>query len=363
MALVIFPAVLQTANAQPVPKIQIALLLDTSNSMDGLIDQTKAQLWKIVNEMGLAQYDGKQPDLEIALYEYGNDDLSADEGHIRMVSKMTTDLDKISEDLFSLKTNGGEEYCGMVIGKAIRQLKWGESEEDLKMIFIAGNEAFTQGDVDFAGQCKQSLGKGIIVNTIFCGSREEGIDTKWKEGAKIGSGQFMNIDHNQKTAYIESPYDDEIINLNKELNETYVAFGAGGDMMKTRQSAQDRNAGSYSKVNMVNRSVSKSSKNYKNSHWDLVEAVDKEEVNVADIDEDDLPEEFKNKDEKEIKAVLEGKKKERVKIRKQINDLNKKRKKYVAKKSKENAAENTLDAAMLKAIRDYARSRDYTFKK
>ena len=32
-------------------KVQLAILLDTSNSMDGLIEQTKTQLWKIVNEM------------------------------------------------------------------------------------------------------------------------------------------------------------------------------------------------------------------------------------------------------------------------------------------------------------------------
>src|SRR5512136_316163 len=73
-------------------KVQIAILLDTSNSMDGLIDQAKTQLWKIVNEMALAQYDGETPLLEIALYEYGNDGLLASEGHIRMVSQFTTDL-------------------------------------------------------------------------------------------------------------------------------------------------------------------------------------------------------------------------------------------------------------------------------
>jgi hypothetical protein len=35
--------------------IMIALLLDTSNSMDGLIDQAKSQLWKIVNEVAAAK--------------------------------------------------------------------------------------------------------------------------------------------------------------------------------------------------------------------------------------------------------------------------------------------------------------------
>ena len=55
-------------------KIQVAILLDTSNSMDGLIDQAKSQLWKMVNELALAKDEnGHIPNIEIALYDYGND--------------------------------------------------------------------------------------------------------------------------------------------------------------------------------------------------------------------------------------------------------------------------------------------------
>jgi hypothetical protein len=88
--------------------IMLALLLDTSNSMDGLIDQAKSQLWKIVNELSGAKCDdGSRPNIKIALYEYGNDGLPSSEGYIRQVSPLTTDLDVISEKLFSLTTNGG----------------------------------------------------------------------------------------------------------------------------------------------------------------------------------------------------------------------------------------------------------------
>ena len=68
------------------PKIQMALLLDTSNSMDGMIEQAKSQLWKMVNELATATRDGKTPDIEIALYEYGNDNLSIKGNYIRPVS-------------------------------------------------------------------------------------------------------------------------------------------------------------------------------------------------------------------------------------------------------------------------------------
>src|SRR5690606_66182 len=121
-------------------KIKVALLLDTSNSMDGLIEQAKSQLWTIVNELAQAKCDGIKPTIQIALYEYGNDRLSAMEGYIKMVTPLTDDLDKISEDLFKLTTNGGSEFCGQVIQTACNQLDWSPDGNDLQVIFIAGNE-------------------------------------------------------------------------------------------------------------------------------------------------------------------------------------------------------------------------------
>ena len=43
------------------PRIQLAIVLDTSNSMDGLIDQTRNQLWQVVNEFSSARQDGVAP--------------------------------------------------------------------------------------------------------------------------------------------------------------------------------------------------------------------------------------------------------------------------------------------------------------
>jgi hypothetical protein len=105
-------------------KIKVALLLDTSNSMDGLIEQAKSQLWTLVEELAKAKCDDQKPQVEIALYEYGNDRLSPREGYIRMVTPLTYDLDKISEDLFKLRTQGGSEFCGHVIQTAVNQLDW-----------------------------------------------------------------------------------------------------------------------------------------------------------------------------------------------------------------------------------------------
>ncbi|MDA9317377.1 hypothetical protein N9Q19_01085 [Puniceicoccaceae bacterium] len=47
------------------PMIKLALLLDTSNSMDGLINQARSRLWNVVNEIGKAEAERKRISAEI----------------------------------------------------------------------------------------------------------------------------------------------------------------------------------------------------------------------------------------------------------------------------------------------------------
>lgn len=64
-----------------------------------------------------------------------------------------------------------------------------------------------------------------MVNTIFCGNYDEGIQTMWKDGADISDGKYMNIDQNAEIVHIDAPQDHEIVKLGQELNKTYIAFG------------------------------------------------------------------------------------------------------------------------------------------
>lgn len=343
--------------------IQLALLLDTSNSMDGLIDQAKSQLWKIVNELATSRKNGKNVELFVALYEYGKDAIPSQEGHLRNIVPFTQDLDKISDELFKLKTNGGQEYCGKVILDAVNNLQWKKSNDDLKIIFIAGNEPFTQGDVDYKNACKKAVKNGIVVNTIFCGNYDEGIQTMWKDGADISDGKYMNIDHNAEIVHIDAPQDDEIIKLGQELNKTYIAFGNNGREKKELQAEQDANSMSLSNEVMVQRSVTKSGGQYRNSTWDLVDAKKDGSVKIEELKDEELPDEMKKMSKEERKAYVDKMSKEREKIQNKINKLNEERSKYVAQKMLENKNDSTLDAVMINTIREQAKQKNYKFEK
>jgi len=343
-------------------KIQVALLLDTSSSMDGLIEQTKSQLWQIVNELATARYSGVQPALEIALYEYGNDGLPHNQGYIRQVLPFTADLDKLSEELFKLRTNGGSEYCGQVIDKAVSELSWTNSGSDLKMIYIAGNEPFNQGTVTYQSACKTAITKGIVVNTIYCGGSQEGINSLWKDGSDLADGKYFNIDQNQSTVYIETPWDEELVKLNDKLNETYVAYGENGERYRDNQREQDQNAGAYGKSNLVNRVASKSSGMYKATGWDLVDATEQESFDLKDVKKDELPKEMQNMTEEEQKNYIGAKKKEREEIQNRISELNKKRTEFIAEKEKELGGTDNLGNAMKNSVHEIAEKKNYTFE-
>jgi hypothetical protein len=342
--------------------IQIAILLDASNSMDGLIGQAKTQLWKIVNELALAKRNGKAPRLEVAFYEYGKSSLPSSEGYIRQIVPLSADLDKISDELFKLTTNGGDEYCGQVIERASRELSWNAGPGVMKAIFIAGNEPFTQGDVDYKKSCKEAVTKGIVVNTIFCGNEKEGISTKWKDGAELADGSFMNIDQNRKIVDVKAPQDSTIMALGQQLNATYISYGSSGLERKKMQAEQDMNAQAAAPAAMVQRSVAKASVSYENASWDLVDAKNKKKLDIAALEEAQLPEEMKKMTPKEREAYVDQKNTERTELQAKISTLNAERRKYVADEQRKLSGDNTLDKAVIDAVRKEAVRKGYQFE-
>jgi len=340
--------------------IKVALLLDTSNSMDGLIHQAKAQLWEIINELSYAKCGGEKPTLEIALYEYGNDNLSSEEGYIRQVLGFSNDLDEISEKLFSLTTRGGSEFCGHVIQTSLDQLNWGNNPKDLKLLFIAGNEPFTQGTVNYKNAITNATEKDVVINTIFCGNYEQGISSMWKDGAMIGKGDYMTIAHNKNIVYVKTPYDEKIMEYNTQLNKTYIAYGRQGQVKMMNQSTQDFNANSINEEIAVDRAVSKSSSFYTNSSWDLVDGIANDSVKLDELNKDELPKELKGKSKEEILAYVKKQQKERKEIQQKIRELDAKRKLHIASTTKDDS-KTDLESAMIKAIKTQAARKNYVW--
>lgn len=346
------------------PVVQMAILLDTSGSMNGLIDQARRQLWRIVGEFATAKRGGKVPVLEVALYHYGSPSLGAQNQYIRQVLPLTTDLDKVSEELFKLRISGGDEYCGAAIKKAVGDLRWSSRKGDLKMIFIAGNEEFTQGPVNYRDACKLAIERGITVNTIHCGSVEDGVNGKWKDGADLADGKYLVINQDERVVHIPAPQDKDLAKLGDDLNKTYVAFGRHGAEGAARQQAQDKAAGGLSAEALSQRNFAKANAQYSAGSWCLVDALKEGKVKLEDLKDEELPEELRKMTKEQRVAFIEGKKKEREGIQAAIKKLSGERDVYVAEELKKRTAAgkgSTLDTAVIQAVREQAAKQQFTF--
>jgi hypothetical protein len=308
---------------------------------------------------------GFAPRIEVALYEYGNSRLSAGESYLRQVLPFTNDLDRVSEKLFGLRErNGGEEYCGAVIKDAVRNLDWDNRAQAYKTIFIAGNEPFSQGNVDFRDAVQRAVDSGILVNTIFCGNRREGIETAWQDGAQRGRGEFLTINQDDQGTVRRTPYDDEIERLGRALNDTYVYYGSKGRQARDRQLRADSAALTMAPAGAsVERSLFKSKNQYAESaaEQDAVSQVASGAVAPSAIKNEDLPEDYRDKDPKELETLLKAKNTEREKIQNQLNALGVKRSHHLA--ADRNAGESTLDKVLLNAVRSQAGLKGFTFPK
>lgn len=341
------------ASAQP--KIQAAILLDVSGSMQGLIEQAKAQLWNMVSVMGRVKCDNGTPNIEIALYEYGRSDNEASAGYIKLISPFTTDLDKLSAKLFELKTNGGSEYCGQVIFRSLDELNWDTASSNYKVIFIAGNEDFLQGSIHYTKACHDAQKKGVIVNTIYCGPREQGIREHWNLGGECGQGSYTNIDHNARMEEIPTPYDSVLFALNDRLNKTYIYFGASGQVAKNEQSRMDKaNAEVSVSAGLKRVKVKGHSNLYSNAQWDLVDAIKADSTILTKLDKKTLPASLKDKSTAELNEIVKLNAIARGQIQQQIASASMEREKFIASEKLKGRTENkaTLETEIERIIRD-----------
>ena len=223
--------------------------------------------------------------------------------------------------------------------------------------------------MEFRDAMAAAARKGIVVNTIFCGGRQEGAAMQWQAGAQMGGGDYANIDQAARVVSISAPQDTEIQRLSMDLNKTYIGYGSSGKKALARQEAADRAAFAAPAAAgvAVQRGMAKASAQYAQSaqEWDAVSAMESGKLQANELKTEDLPDDMKGMDAKQREAYLKKKADERKAIQAKIQRLNEERRKYVAQKEKEQAASGgaeTLGQAVIKSVRTQAAKKGFKFK-
>ena len=366
---VAFPVAISAAPLPPAEKgkpVDVVLALDTSNSMDGLIDSAKRKLWTIVNDLAKIE---PAPILRVALYSYGNNDYDKNRGWVRKDLDLTTDLDEVYKSLYALRTHGGNEFVARVSRDAIADLKWADHKGALRIVFVCGNESANQDkEVSLSSVAEMAKSKGVIVNTIFCGPAHHADAAGYKEFAKIAGGKYANIDQDRAKTSVElkTPFDEEIQKYGVQINSTYCWYGPKGAAAATNQVAQDANAGKAAGDAATERGITKAGRLYKNAEACLIDRMEiDKDFDLTKIKEEDLPEELKKLKADERMPFLKKKAAERAEIQKKVADLNAKRVKFIEEESKKqpkSEADKAFDEALRAMIKEQAESKGLKVK-
>lgn len=338
------PSLPDTAGVQ---NIDLVVCLDTSGSMERLIDSARGRLWDVVNRLHEA---APAATIRVGLLSYGSPSGStAAQGWVVRRSGLTTDLDSVYAEMTALRTAGGDEYVGWVVHDAVTTMDW--TSDGVRMIFVAGNESADQGRAlhDFRTEVGGARRRGILVNALFAGSADQGTQELWSQVATAGGGAYAAIDMAEGTRQINSPVDVRLQELNAQLNATYVPYGVLGGEGKNRQLQMDVAARAQGLGGLGSRAATKGSSAYSNAHWDLLDGLDQGNV---DLGEDaGLPTELQGLSEAERQAWVAAKKEERAQLQAEIQAVGAERARYVdAERSKARARGSiSFDDALIEA--------------
>ncbi len=343
--------------------IDLVICLDTSGSMEGLIDSARARLWDIVNSLAKAR---PVPLLRVGLITYGSPSRStAANGWLVKQTDLTTDLDTVYAKMMSLRTDGGDEFVGWALRRALDWMQWSSDPHALKLVFIAGNESADQASevFNFRYVGEDARHRGIVVNSIYCGDRQVGIRERWNEVATCGGGSYSAIDMHCGTVQIETPHDKLLLELNMKLNATYVPYGSLGVGGRERQLEQDDNAGRLGEASKASRVAAKATALYENSDWDLVDGVKNKRVALGELKDSELPPAMQAMPVEQREKYVETQFRARADIQKQIAEANAGREQFLRDaRAKTADGKQALDEAMIEAIRTQAEAKGFKFE-
>jgi len=366
IALLLLAAVASTSGAQvrasrgddssawsdrPGEAVDLAIALDTSDSMEPLIEAARLTLWEILNSVALVE---PTPRLRVALLTYGSPRNDPAQGWVRVETDLTTDLDLVAQRLFELDTGGGQELVARVVRVAAERLSWTTSPGGLKLLFIAGNEPADQDpEVSLRSAAFDALDRGIVVNALYWGSAKHTDAATWSTLAEQASGTFAAIDHRGGSLTLSTPYDDELARLGRDINRTWVPLGEAGRKRVLSIDAQDANAARLGGATAAGRARAKAAPRYAQG-WDLVTAVEAGTVDLAEVNRSQLPDDLQHLSAAELEAYVGEQRARRLELEERIAELSALRRQHLVEQveARGEVPAAGFDAAVQRMLRE-----------
>jgi len=351
------PVIEPVAVQQPVARLEMVFVLDTTGSMGALIEGAKQRIWGIVNEVMQESHTSVRIGL-VAYRDRGDD-------YVTQVLPLTSDLDQVYTTLMDYRAEGGGDEAEDVrtaLADGVYKAGWSAATSDLAQIIFLVGDAPPHNDyrntTDTLTTAASAVRNGIIVNTIQCGSIGE-TTLAWRAIAEHGNGEYFAIADNGAVQTISTPYDEQLGDLATRLGATFLPYGfgagAGGaarraEVARTAAEAESRITYALPAAKAeraLNKVVNKEA-----YLGDLLQSIENGSVKLESINPSDLPAELQTLDPAQRAAEVEKRLAERRDIRARIVELSKQREAFVdAERKKQNSKEESFDTVVAKTLK------------
>jgi Mg-chelatase subunit ChlD len=350
----------KTLPARVVPaaakRVEVVFVLDTTGSMGGLIQAAKEKIWSIASTLAQAQ---QAPEISMGLVAYRDHG----DAYVTRMFDLSKDLDSMYANLMDFKASGGgdtPEAVNEALEVAIQRMSWSQDPNTYRVVFLVGDappHMDYQDDVKYPLTMAAAAAKGIVVNTIQCGSLPD-TAAPWRQIAALGHGKYFTVEQAGSAVAIETPFDRELAKLAAELDGTRLYYGSAEEKaaMAGKVAAADRlhaeaSVAAQARRGAFNASVSGGG-NLLGGH-ELVEDVASGRVDLSAIAPAALPAPIATLEPEQQRQVLAATAEKRKALQTEMAKLAKQRDAYIKDKVEAaGGAKDSLDQQIYDAVRE-----------
>ena len=331
------------------PVVEVVFALDTTGSMAGLIHAAKEKIWSIASSMAQAQ---PAPVIRMGIVAYRD----RGDAYVTRRIDLSSDLDSMYAALMDLQAAGGGDHpesVNQALNVAIEGMSWSSGSDTYRAIFLVGDappHTDYPDDVQFPALVSSALARGIVVNTVQCGTDAETARI-WRQIAAASQADYFQVDQAGGAVAVSTPFDDQIAALSRDLDATRLGYGTREDQLRHAEKgrATDKLTAIGSSEALARRGVyNATASGWKNAigERDLVADIASEQVALEEIPSANLPEAIRMLPEAERAPAIADMATERAKLRSDITQLAAERQRYInktlAKKDKSGSFEQQI---------------------
>ena len=338
-------------------RLEMVFVIDTTGSMNGLLDAAKQRIWGIVNSVMREQ----NTRVRVGLVAYRD----RGDAYVTQVLPLTEDLDKVYMTLMDYRAAGGgdgPEDVRTALADSLNKIPWAPAAPDLSRIIFLVGDAPPHEDydvVDTLTTAANAAHKGIIVNTIQCGS-ERATTQAWQAIAARGHGQYFAIPTDGGVQAITTPYDEQLSDLAQKLGATVLpyGFGAGAAGEAQRTAVAVRAEIVETRVANAAPSAAKAERAYNKAissdayAGDLLQQLENGSVGRESVDPAQLPADLRAMAPADQWQEIERRLEIRRELRHQILLLSQQRDAFIEAQRKRLSGDDGFDVVVAKALKE-----------